>query len=657
MSNLEGFYFFIVMKVTPSIFLFLLLFLISCNQSDFAKENTTSVTERISFFIEESERQEHSFTDKKKLLDSAIVLSKSIENDSLLLKSLSHKAFIYFYYSPDSSKVSIQELENTASEKNSQKHKAYSATLYGNYYYKKTEYDSAYTYFKKSNFWYEKQDNIRVAYNLIMMARIHQFYNDYSGSEELVTQALDYIKHTDNTDYLIEIYNILGHSYLNIGDCEQAIEFYDRAIDLIPQRDNKVIVENNKAVAYICLKKYDEAKKILYHLLEQEDIGQDSEELAFVFYNIGRLKNEIDQEDGLEELQNSLDIRQRTNNRIGTIESHIKLAEYFEDKNKGIAKQHLYKAIDFAIECKNIDNHLEALKIITRLCDQDELSNYSATYIRLSDSITEVRQRAKNQFSKIRFDYSKETEQNLMLKTQTAEDELLIQKQKNTNLFLIFGLLFTATLSVFLYFIIKSRYKREKIKESYRTENRIAVKIHDELANDVYNTIAYIENIDLSEEANKLRLLDNLEDLYNRTRNISKENSTIDTEEGYVETLKNMFSEYQNEELKIVLQGIDDIGWGKIQSYKKMITYRVLQELMVNMKKHSQASVVMIRFENKDKQGYIYYSDNGVGMGEEKIIFKNGLQNVENRIKTINGTITFDSKIGRGLKVVLTFPL
>lgn len=118
-----------------------------------------------------------------------------------------------------------------------------------------------------------------------------------------------------------------------------------------------------------------------------------------------------------------------------------------------------------------------------------------------------------------------------------------------------------------------------------------------------------------------------------------------------------MFSEYQNKQLKIVMLGIDDMGWGRIQSHKKVIIYRVLQELMVNMKKHSQASVVMIRFENKGKQGYIYYSDNGVGIGEEKIIFKNGLQNVENRIKTINGTITFDSKIGRGLKVVLTFPL
>src|SRR5690554_1141692 len=657
MSNLEGFYFFIVMKVIPSIFLLIIFFLISCNSSDFTKEDTSLDVHKISSLIKESENHNISFTDKMKLLDSAIALSTSIENDSLLLNSLSYKAFNNFYYSPDSSKVSIQELENTASEKNSQKHKGYAASLQGNYFYINLEYDSAYSYFKKSNFLYENQDSIKIAYNLIMMARIHQFYNDYSGSEELATQALDYIKHTDNTDYLIEIYNILGHSYLNIGNCEQAIEFYDRAIDLIPQRDNKVIVENNKAAAYICLKKYDEAKKILYHLLEQEEVGQDSEELAFVLYNIGRLKNEIDQEDGLEELQNSLDIRQKTNNRIGAIESHIKLAEYFEDKNKEIAKQHLYKAIDLAIECKNIDNHLKALKIVTRLCDQDELRNYSAEYIRLTDSIGMVRQRAKNQFSKIRFDYSKETEQNLMLKTKTAEDELLIQKQKNTNLFLIFGLLFTATLSVFLYFIIKSRYKREKIKESYRTENRIAVKIHDELANDVYNTIAYIENINLSEEANKLRLLDNLEDLYNRTRNISKENSTIDTEEGYVETLKNMFSEYQNEQLKIVLQGIDDMGWGRIQSYKKVITYRVLQELMVNVKKHSQASVVMIRFENKDKQGYIYYSDNGVGMGEEKIIFKNGLQNVENRIKTINGTITFDSKIGRGLKVVLTFPL
>lgn len=657
MSNLEGFYFFIIMKVIPSVFLFIILFFNSCNNSDFTAEGNKVVTDRITSLIQKSENHNASFEDKKKLLDSAIVLSTSISNDSLLLKSLSYKAFNYLYYAPDSSKAYIQELEDIALDKNSQKHKGYAASLFGNYFYNKSEYDSAYSYFKKSNFLYENQDSLRIGYNLIMMARIHQFYNDYSGSEELTTQAIDYLKDTDNTDYLIETYNILGHSYLNTANYEQAIKFYNRSLELTTEGNQKTIIKNNIASAYICLKQYDQAKRILLHLLEQNESDQNPEELAFILYNLGRLKYKLDPQSGLEELQQSLAIRQKTNNRIGTIENHIKIAEYFEDKNKKIAKEHLHKAIDLAIDFKNIDNHLKALKILTRLCNQDQLKVYSAEYIRLNDSIGMVRQRAKNQFSKIRFDYSKETEQNLMLKTKTAEDELVIQKQKNTNLFLIFGILLTAVLSVFLYFIIKSRYKREKIRETFKTENRIAVKIHDELANDVYNTIAYIENTNLAEEAHKLKLLDSLEDLYIRTRNISKENSTIDTEEGYVETLKNMFSEYQNKQLKIVMLGIDDMGWGRIQSYKKVIIYRVLQELMVNMKKHSQASVVMIRFENKGKQGYIYYSDNGVGIGEEKIIFKNGLQNVENRIKTINGTITFDSKIGRGLKVVLTFPL
>ncbi len=657
MYNLEGFYFFIIMKIIPSIFLFLTFFLVSCSQSDFTKESNSVVTGQISLLLEDSQSYNSSFTDKKEKLDSAIVLSKSIENDSLLLKSLSHRAFNHFYYSFDSSKVYIQELENTASEKNIPKYKAYAASLFGNYFYKNAEYDSAYSYFKKSNFLYQNQDSIRIAYNLIMMARIHQFYNDYVGGEELATQALDYITQTENTDYLIEIYNILGHSYLNIANYEQAIMFYNRAIDLLPKEDEKIILENNKASAYICLKQYDHAKKILYDILERGDIAPNSEEQAFILYNIGRLKLELNKENGFEELQKSLDIRQRTNNRIGAIENHIKLAEYFEDKNKEKAKEHSHKAIDLSIECKNIDNHLKALKIITRLCNTEEVRDYLREYIRLNDSIGIVRQRAKNQFSKIRFDYSKETEQNLILKTKTAEDELLIQKQKNTNQLLAFGLLLTAVLSVFLYFIIKTRYKREKIRESYRTENRIAVKIHDELANDVYNTIAYTENTDLSEEANRLRLLDNLENLYNRTRNISKENSTIETEKGYVEALKNMISEYQNKQLKILIVGIDDMGWERIQSYKKIIIYRVLQELLVNMKKHSEASMVMIKFENKGNKGHIYYSDNGVGLRDDKIMFRNGLQNVENRMKTINGTAIFDSETGKGLKVVLTYPL
>jgi bifunctional pyridoxal-dependent enzyme with beta-cystathionase and maltose regulon repressor activities len=72
---------------------------------------------------------------------------------------------------------------------------------------------------------------------------------------------------------------------------------------------------------------------------------------------------------------------------------------------------------------------------------------------------------------------------------------------------------------------------------------RIA-KLHDELANDVYQTMAFVEMQDLSYSYNKETLLDNLDTIYSRTRNISKENSTIAMGPDYIPNLKEMISDF-----------------------------------------------------------------------------------------------------------------
>lgn len=86
---------------------------------------------------------------------------------------------------------------------------------------------------------------------------------------------------------------------------------------------------------------------------------------------------------------------------------------------------------------------------------------------------------------------------------------------------------------------------------------------------------------------------------------------------------------------------------------KKIILYRVLQELMINMKKHSHSTFVILSFSEKDNGIEIVYKDNGIGLGEIESKRKNGLLNVENRIYSIAGKLTFESE--KGVKVIILF--
>ena len=167
--------------------------------------------------------------------------------------------------------------------------------------------------------------------------------------------------------------------------------------------------------------------------------------------------------------------------------------------------------------------------------------------------------------------------------------------------------------------------------------------------------MAFASTQDLDDPNKKETLLNNLDKIYFRTRNISKENSAIHTGEKYEANLKEMLHNFSNETIKVIIKDNKNIDWSKIQSEKKIALHRILQELMVNMKKHSHCSFVIIGFENHNNSIEINYSDNGIGFVNE-LNLKNGLQNVENRIHAINGTITFDSETNKGFKSKISFP-
>ena len=82
----------------------------------------------------------------------------------------------------------------------------------------------------------------------------------------------------------------------------------------------------------------------------------------------------------------------------------------------------------------NADERLSSLKLIIQNSSGTELKKYSTIYVNLVDSIFEVRQKAKNQFARVKYDSKREKNENLKLKTHKAENELQLERQKNRNI-------------------------------------------------------------------------------------------------------------------------------------------------------------------------------------------------------------------------------
>jgi tetratricopeptide (TPR) repeat protein len=526
----------------------------------------------------------------------------------------------------------------------------------GHKYFENEKFDSSYYYYNKAKSLAEiKKDTSRIIHSIAWLAEIQRFSSDYSSSEATAVEAFPYIENTDKyPNGKCNIYNTLGNDYLFTFDNKNALYYFNKALSLKIDPIEKANMKNNIAFVYMEQNKYQDAIKILSPLTLKKEILDDAEAYSRVLDNLGYCYYQTGSPKALDYLNQSKKIRIQEKNDRGLIGSYYHLFKYYKKINPKLATDYVLLSYEKATKVNSVDERLECLELLIQNSSGNKSKEFSTLYLKINDSIKKVRLKAKNQFAKIKYDFTKEKDENVKLKAQKILQQ---EQQQNKNMLLYFVVGIIITMSILVGNFLVAKNKREKIKSSYNTEIRIAKKLHDELANDVFQTMAFAETQDLSTKQNKEILLTNLDTIYSRTRNISKENSTIETGSMFVSSLKEMMSGFNNNEVNVLINGIDTINWTTIESNIKITVYRVLQELLVNMKKHSQCSLVVLTFKKNENKVQIGYSDNGVGATIEELNLKNGLRNVENRIQAIKGTITFDTKSDKGFKVHITFPI
>ncbi|OMQ10151.1 ATP-binding protein [[Flexibacter] sp. ATCC 35103] len=529
----------------------------------------------------------------------------------------------------------------------------------GDRFYNNKKIDSAFYYYNKVKFICNPiTDSENFVSTVNKMADIQQNQGDYIGSESTVTEAMPYLKYVKNPDFAWNTYIILSINYLNTNDYKKAILYNQKAFELKSKPWQKLAAENNIAIILIEEEKYNESLQIFLRLLSKKEVTSDDEfhakvldNTGFCYFKINDLKNAIHYSN------KSLEIREKGKRPFDLGKSYFHFAKYYEKTNPLLAKKYMLSSYTQFTISNTVEDRMSSLKLLIKNSSNQELKKYSVIYVNLVDSIFEVRQKAKNQFAKIKYDSKKDRDENLKLKTHKVENQLQIEKQKNRNIISYIIIVITLVLILVLYFYLTSRGNKEKIEATYNSETRIAKKLHDELANDIYHTMAFAENKNLSLVENRVQLINNLDAIYSRTRDISKENNPIITSEKYNFYLKEMIAGFNTPHINLLLNGIDTISWEKIEQNKKITVYRVLQELLVNMKKHSNATLVSITFKTTDKSIFVTYTDNGKGIDLNNITFRNGLHNAENRILAIKGTIDIDTAPKKGFKVFFEFPL
>ena len=499
------------------------------------------------------------------------------------------------------------------------------------------EYDSAYFNYLKAKTYVESSTE-QGAYSSLKIAQVQHTIGDYFGCEETITETLDVYK---GTTYLSYLYNLMAVNYHKQNNPEESIQYYQKAIQLTDVPLDKIIYQNNIGLLNIEKKEFHKALEIYTPLITTAELKENPLEWARVSDNFGYTKFKLNNPSAINDLKIALKIRDSLQDITGLIASNIHLSEYYQATNPQLAKQYALKAREVAEIAQNPDDQLEALNWLTKLGNPEEVKEYYEKYIQLNDSLNRIRSKAKNQFAKVKYDAKKATQ------------EVIKYKNQKSILIVIIGLI--VIIALLLYRLYQNRNKRRLQLATYSTETRISKRIHDELANDVFNAMTFTQTQNLENPIAKEALLDNLEHIYQRTRDISKENSDIRTDENYEPDFFLMIDGYSNNKLNVIRKIKEPIIWQKISPEKKITLQRVIQEFLINTKKHSEATVVIIDFSEDKKNISITYTDNGIGIKNTQQR-KSGLQNAETRILALKGNITFDSTIQKGCKITVVIP-
>ncbi|WP_148639119.1 tetratricopeptide repeat-containing sensor histidine kinase [Aquimarina longa] len=503
------------------------------------------------------------------------------------------------------------------------------------------------------------KDSVGSGRCLMEMSNVQKTLGDYNAAKTIATDGLRYVENSTEYRIIAGLCQSIAISFNELGSQEEALFWNSKILNLYNDSvakkkigtHNLPIFKNSRAIILARQKNYQESIHILQALLKNKNVIQKRTRYAQILCNLGYIKFLQNSENIESEtmLLEALSIRQQEKDIFGLYSSNLYLARYYKNKNFKKTRHYANEAYENVKDFRDYEALLQILTLITEL-NPNSLEDHQR-FKDASLKLMELRKKTREIYAPTRFE-------NASLLKQNEAKNRKITEVRNQNAVYLLGilLLFISIIFVAYFFRQRTHYLSQQnrivqFQASYETETRIAKRLHDELGNDIFQVM-----LQYQKDPYDPQIKDKLNSTYVKARDISRENNEFDTGSAYAEELNNMLQNYALNGVQLIVVGFNKIDWSQMDETIKITIYRVLQELMTNMQKHSKASLVKLMFSKTNDILTITYSDNGVGIAEEGTISKNGLRNTEKRIKALHGKLIFDSEKDKGFKAKIEIP-
>jgi two-component system NarL family sensor kinase len=511
------------------------------------------------------------------------------------------------------------------------------------------------------------------------LSATYSYLQDYENALQYLLPSVAYFEKTNNDARLNLVYDNLGVIYRETKQYDRALEYHQKALAIARKSGSSYDIANvlsNLGNAYTSLKKYDTAIAIMQEGLSIAKQENYDNIVSNTTSNIGSILIKQGRYDSLNYYcTEGLRLAEKLGDSLTMVNNIYGLAVHAFYKSDFKNSEDLANT-GFAMAQKR--NYVEPLQLFADILSElylvkGDLKKYDY-YNRLSIELSEkyFSERMQRNVQTLDKKYEMEKKEKQLLLQQSAI------RKKNTLNYILIGS--TAALLLISLLGYRTYQQKRKLQEQKITQlekeklllatqsivkgqeeerNRLAQDLHDGLGGLLSGVKLQLGamkgNLILSEEHGRTfnnalgKLDESISEMRRVAHNMMPEALMKLGLQQALQDYCDGLSESQSFKINGEFYGLEK----RMDSSTEIVVYRIVQELLNNVVKHSGATTILAQVMRQENNLSITVEDNGRGfdMTQTDILKGAGLKNIQSRVDYLKGQLDIQSTPGKGTSV------
>jgi len=492
-------------------------------------------------------------------------------------------------------------------------------------------------------------------------------------------EALKYYEALGDKNGIAQAANNIGVVYKKEKNYPKVIEFYKRSLAIYEEIEHGfgiAATQVNIGSVFLDMKDYPATIEYSEKALKGFETLNIQQYIPYALENLGLAHNNLGNFELAKRFhQRALTLYEEYDNKKESAFTLNSLANIFFKTKKiqqaeNFAKQSLQRATEIEAQEEVRNANLTLAKIYEAKSDFKNAYKYHRRFTEVKDTLFEIEKTERIAALNTRYETEKKEKENLQLKSENEIQALTISKKQ--------GQLFGLGLGTLLLFLIGSLlFNRRRLKQQAelaaqelifqeqaalltieaqeKERKRISKDLHDGIGQQLSGLkmawsqlTSKIQNTSTGDAATLQKLTNVLDEAADDVRNISHQMMPRALQEfGLVSAIGDMLDKsLGNSNIKYEFEhyGIKD----RFSEKTEVGLYRIAQELINNVLKHSKATQVNVQLFQNKKNLILVVEDDGSGFDLSNNKTGHGMTNINYRSKAIGGNINMESELGNG---------